>query len=224
MQTIVSVHTPKVAGTSFLRQLKDIYGENQVLQDYSDDPANPLSVICIDPNSYDVSPIKSISPFKIVHGHFHPRKYAHLVNAYRLTFLRHPVDNIMSIYNFWSARELNFWSHPVFNYFKKANLSLSRLAMLAQLRYLYSRTYFGGFDMANFDFIGDYACYEQELMRLGESLGVRFDRDVRHNVTAHQMGPAGSGCSHRALSDDEFAELARILKDDIDFYEAYKGR
>lgn len=77
---------PKVAGSSFLQQLKNQFGEHELLLDYGDDPVNPLSIVSIDPNRYIVESIKSI-----VHGHFSPHKYANLNNAFRMTFLRHPM-------------------------------------------------------------------------------------------------------------------------------------
>jgi hypothetical protein len=225
MQNIISVHMPKAAGTSFLHQLKTLYGEHQVLLDYNDDPTNPLSVISIDPYTYDVNPIRTISPHKIVHGHFHPRKYAYIKDAFRLTFLRHPIDNVMSIYDFWAAHNKDFWNHPVFKYFKEANLSLPRLAMIPQLRYLYSRSYFGDFDMSTFDFIGDYTQYDSELIRLGNCLEVTFDNNVHYNKTyTTSNAPEITNSRRSRLSDDECVELELILRDDIAFYEFFKGR
>lgn len=225
IQTIISVHTPKVAGTSFLHQLKQIYGEHQLLLDYQDDPTNPLSIINIDPNFYETTPIRTISPYKIVHGHFHPEKYSKLDNAFRMTFLRHPIDNILSIYNFWSAHENSFWDHPIFKYFKDANLSLPRFAMIPQIRYLYTQTYFGGFDMCQFDFIGDYTQYNQELSRLGRALEISFDLSVRQNITNDYLKSTSATGTHRhTLDEPEYALLAQILKKDIEFYEIYKGR
>jgi len=224
-QTVISVHTPKVAGTSFLHQLKELYGEHQLLLDYNDDPSNPLSTINIDPNFYDVFPIKTIAPHKIVHGHFHPLKYANVNNAFRITFLRHPIDNIKSIYDFWTVHDKDFWDHPIFKYFKDENLSLIRFAMIPKIRYLYTQTYFGNFDMTQFDFIGDYAQYDQELLRLGKCLGLIFDLRVRQNTTAEYFKNAPDyELGKSTISDAERAELAQILKNDIDFYTTNKGR
>jgi len=224
-QAIISVHMPKVAGTSFLHQLKKLYGEEMVLLDYNDDPSNPLSIVNIDPNYYDVFPVKTIAPYKVVHGHFHPHKYINVNNAFWLTFLRHPIANVKSIYDFWSAHEKGFWDHPIFEYFKAEQLSLIRFAMIPAVRYLYTQSYFGGFDMTQFDFIGDYARYDDELLRLGNRLGANFDLKVRHNTTAEYFkDELDSEYSGSAISDVEHEELAQILKKDINFYTTYKGR
>lgn len=222
-EQIISVHIPKVAGTSFLHQLKEVLGEQYVLLDYNDDPVYLQSIVNIDPNCYEFDPIRTISPYKAVHGHFQPKKYEHLKNAFRLTFLRHPIDNIISIYFFWMAHDRNCWDSPIFHYCKDRNLSLLQFAALPKLRYLYTHTYFGNYDMSRFDFIGDYDKYENELSRLGKQLGLPFNANVRLNVTSDYITNQGStDVMRQSVADTEYTKLAEILKDDIDFYQAYK--
>lgn len=224
-RTIISVHMPKVAGTSFLHQLKMLYGSQKILLDYDDDPSNPLSIINIDPNYYDAFPIEALAPYKVVHGHYHPRKYSRVNDAFRLTFLRHPISNIKSIYDFWTAQDESLWDHPIFKYFKSEGLTLTRFAMIPKIRYLYTQTYFGGFDMTQFDFVGDYAHYDEELLRLGNCLDLTFDLRVRHNLTDKYFNNESTDRVNRSvISDVEHNELAIILKDDIVFYKTYKGR
>jgi hypothetical protein len=217
---VVSVHTPKVAGTSFLHQIKKIYGEDNLLLDNNDDPVDPRSTVNIDPVYYRLNPIKAIAPRKIVHGHFHPAKYDCLANAFRLTFLRHPVDNVLSIYRFWSAHGKEAWDSPVFQYFKEHSLSLERFAMLPKIRNLYSEVYFGEFDMDRFNFIGDYRCYDKELHRLGGLLGVEFDSNVRMNVTQQYSGGDSVAIDPGVRNIESLEE---ILEQDIRFYERYAG-
>lgn len=215
---IVSVHTPKVAGSTFLQQLRAAFGEANLLLDYGDDPADICSRWNIDPESSRIDPIATIAPYRVVHGHFHPAKYNALDEAFRLTFLRHPIDNVMSIFRFWSVHPPGMWDSPLFRYFKENKLSVQRLAMLPAIRFLYSQTYFGGFDMTRFNFIGDFRVYPQELQRLGDRLGVEFDLTLRLNVTSEiqdnnpQAPPPDTG----VLSD--------ILAEDIRFYERHAGK
>lgn len=214
---LISVHTPKVAGTSFLKLLSTAFGENSVLFDYGEDPADHRSRAILDPESYRLDPITSIAPYRIVHGHFRPEKYDALVDAFRLTFLRHPIDNVMSIYRFWRAHSSEIPYTPLFHYFKERDLSVQRLAMLPAIRFLYTKTYFGSFDMTRFNFIGDYRNYPRELQRLGSLLGVELDLGLRINVTREIAGddPRSDRSAIAALSD--------ILADDIGFYERYAG-
>ena len=88
---------------------------------------------------------------RVIHGHLPVAKYAHLARARRITFLRHPVSNLISIYHFW--KQIITDSHCLFNYFRANNLGVLELARLPHLRYLLSRTYFGDVDVRSFDFI-----------------------------------------------------------------------
>lgn len=222
---IVSVHTPKVAGTSFLSQLRSRYGDERVLLDYQDDPTNPLSAVNIDPRFYELNPVVSIAPNQVVHGHFRPAKYAQLASAFRITFLRHPIANVISIYNYWSAQNSEQWDHPIFRYFKEMNLSLLRFASLPAIRYLYTGSYFVNFDMSGFDFIGDHAHYASELDRLSDHLGVEFDSTVHHNATSEFYDDEqAAALMPGALSQLDIAELGKLLARDIAFYDANKGR
>lgn len=215
---IVSVHTPKVAGSSFLHQLRTVYGETNLLLDYGDDPVDIRSRRNIDPESYRLDPITTVAPYRVVHGHFHPGKYDALGDTFRLTFLRHPVDNVISIFRFWSAHPPQMWDSPLFHYFKENALSVQRLAMLPAIRFLYSKMYFGGFDMSRFEFIGDYRDYPRELQRLGGLLGVEFDLSLRLNVT---QDIRGDGPKSTPL---DTSGLSEILAEDIKFYERYAGK
>lgn len=215
---IISVHTPKAAGSTFLQQLRSAFGESSLLLDYGDDPADLCSRWCIEPDSAHLDPITTIAPYRVVHGHFHPAKYNAIDEAFRVTFLRHPIDNVMSIFRFWSVHPPGMWDSVLFRYFKENKLSVQRLAMLPAIRFLYSRTYFGSFDMRRFDFIGDYSDYPRELQRLGGLLGVDFDPKLRLNVTPdiHEDN------LHLATSDS--SDLSDILAEDIIFYERYAGK
>lgn len=217
---IISVHVPKVGGTSFLQHIKREYGEHNVLLDYSDDPVDVRCRMNIDPDYYRQHPIVSIAPYCVVHGHFHAGKYEYMEHARRITFLRHPVDNVLSIYRYWTVHHESAFAGPVFKYFKMSNLSIEALAMLPKIRFLYSETYFGGIDMTRFHFVGDYSKYDRELMRLGALLGVNFSVDVRVNVT--RAFPGGD-CIYTPDAKTRTA-LEKILAQDIRFYEQHAGR
>lgn len=218
---VVSVHIPKAAGSSLLQQFKDSLGERKILLDYEDDPVDLRSRACIEPEAYALNPIRSISPYKLVYGHFQPAKYDGLFGAFRMTFLRHPVDNVQSIFRFWSAHSRETWDSPIFHYFKDNELTLERFASIPRIRYLYTQTYFGDFDMSRFDFIGDYARYDDELFRLGGSIGIELDPAVRLNVTQSYIDEKQS---ELWKCDGDGQRLEEILKEDIAFYERFAGR
>ena len=79
--------------------------------------------------------------------------------------------------------------------------------------------------MSHFDFIGDYEKYESELTRLGKQLELPFKANVRLNVTSGYMANQGlTEVMRLSIVDAEYAKLAEILEDDIEFYQVHKGK
>ena len=160
---IISVHFPKAAGSSLKKSFLAAYGQEGVYFDYEDDPKDPTCQYYIDSDGCrdEASKISERPGVKVIHGHFHPSKYDQIKNAKRITFLRHPIDNLISTYFFW--KKLEGPGHALFNYFHDNHLTLIELAKLPAIRYLMSRTYFGNFDMKLFDFIGFQESYSAGL-------------------------------------------------------------
>jgi len=194
-----------------MHTLDDAYGQEQILADYLDDPVDPCCRQNIDPDYYISNLNINFLETKLIHGHFSPRKYSDITQATWITFLREPVENIISIYNFW--RQLPKGSHILHDYFLENKLSLIDMARLPALRFLYSKSYFAGFDMERFDFIGDYAHYKPEVERLSALLGISLRQDIFKNKTPQK---------ERERVDQ--TELKEILKQDIEFYQKYKGQ
>ncbi len=153
----------------------------------------------------------------VVHGHFHPSRYAHIADAQFVTFLRHPVENLISIYRYWRTLPRN--GNPLHEYFLAHNLGILEAARLPLLRYLISRTYFGGFDMDRFSFIGTMEHYSADVRRLSKIIG-RPLPEMRQNVTAEvrEAGAAG-GVSDLTSGSKINSALYELLRDDIAFYE-----
>ncbi|MCA8952465.1 MAG: sulfotransferase family 2 domain-containing protein [Planctomycetes bacterium] len=218
--TILAVHTPKAAGTTLKHHFETVFTADELLFDYADDPADPSTAWNLDPERFAAAPIRSIAPHRVVYGHFAARKYAAVPDAFRMTFLRHPVDNLVSIYRFWMKQPPDIWPNPLFRYVRQNDFTLTRFATLPTMRLLYSEVYYGGFDMTAFDFVGDYERYAEELMRLEPALGVTFDRTVHLNRTHPERTRPGEPL----LGTAERATLTRLLARDIEFYEAWRGR
>jgi hypothetical protein len=88
---VVSVHFPKAAGSSLHIQFGKLLGDKLVL-DYTHDPLTSMG-----------SKTAEFPTGKtLVHGHLRAQRYAS-TEAYWMTFLRHPVYNLISIYFFWKT-------------------------------------------------------------------------------------------------------------------------
>src|SRR5688572_6285080 len=99
---VVSVHFPKAGGHALLVQLQYLLGDN-LLVDYEHDPLGP----------HAAQVVEELPPgVRLVHGHFRAARYDKVRNAFRFTFLRHPVDTLLSHYFFWqtfSAPDSQSW-------------------------------------------------------------------------------------------------------------------
>lgn len=208
---LISVHTPKAGGSSIRHILQAAFG-SACLSEYSDDPANPASERNIDPARFFARNRELPPEIKCIHGHFHPGQFKLGGDVFLFTMLRHPVENIISIYTFWKT--LNSQCQPVHDYFLRENLGIIELAQLPILRWLYSKTYFGDFEMGHFNLIGRHDNRKEVLKRLGLAMGVVLNHDH------HENGSPSSQERDLLMSDSLILRrLHTILADDIRFYE-----
>jgi hypothetical protein len=219
---VVSVHVPKAAGTT-LRHILQANFKDKLILDYGDDPLNPITRVNLDPARYfGDRPVfenhQKIINFA-VHGHFHIGRYQSFRKAYRLTFLRDPIDILLSIYYYWKSVPKHH--QPLHAYFIDQGLDIVGLARLPLVRSLMSKTYFGGIDMKSFDLVGFYDTRERDLRRLAADLDIEPMLDRWENKTSDQQG-----AERTAMRADRrlIATLTDILKDDIAFYEALRRR
>ena len=216
---IISTHVPKTAGTSLMHMFYHAIGKDNILHDYDDDPVNPLSRFSIDPDYYERDKIETIGNYKVVHGHFSPSKYKYLKNAFRFMFLRHPVDNVISIYYYWKT--INRTDSPILNYVRDNNLSLIEFASLPKIRWLYTKTYFGGFDMSLFDFIGNFNRFEEDLIVLSKLLEIELDQKFNLNRTGENNALIKKHKEESITSKQVRKKLEILLYEDINFFNAF---
>jgi|SRR5690606_26000524 len=222
----ISVHTPKTGGSSVIAALSEAFGNEYILGDYADDPANPISRASIDPSYFTKNPIRSLGKYKVVHGHFPAFKYKAVEGAFRMTFLRDPVENLVSIHHYWMSLEASPAENPIQSYCRDNQLSVIDLAEIPALRYLYSKTYFGMDELRSFDFVGNYSCYNAELERLESRIGIPINKNIWINKTS-EVDKSGRNLTMRQHNQSDkqlLAELSRLLKEDIDLYETYRGK
>ena len=109
---LISVHMPKAAGTSCLYLFEKIYGARLFL-DYDDKILHKSkfikrkdAIFSMSKNRLNISKYANID---CIHGHFMPLKYRFIdsQDAVFLTWLRHPVQRLISHYYYW-VRETSF--------------------------------------------------------------------------------------------------------------------
>jgi hypothetical protein len=211
-QIIVSVHFPKAAGSSLSAAFQDYFADGLLL-DYETDPLDPLHFRNIAPHLYPNGGVSIPKTIKAIHGHFHPNKYISFTDAYRVTFLREPVENLISIYYFW--RLYNEKSHGVFRCFKQLKPDIFEFAEFPGVKRLMSQTYFGDVDMDSFDLIGFYDRRNVDLLTLSNDTGITIDPELYINETNDMERK-----SREAIMTDRVAmeRLRSSLSDDCAFY------
>jgi hypothetical protein len=202
----ISIHFPKAGGSSLLEQLKGQLGPDLLL-DYDHDPVASNRV-----QAAEHLPVQA----SVVHGHFHASRYDAIANAVRFTFLRDPVENLISIYFFW--RQLHRQGHPWHDRFLDEKPSIERFATYRPLQRLGSETYFGGYDMKRLDFIGFHETRDRDLPRLGDILGLRLNSDQHSNKT-----PESEERSTLLADRRRMGVVRSLLVDDIRFYERHRS-
>lgn len=173
---------------------------DKVVLDYDHDPLTPAGM-----ETADFPDGKTL-----VMGHFRAQRYAS-ANAFWMTFLRHPVDNLISIYFFWKVLPE---AHGLHARFLREQPSILGFATYPGFKALMSETYFGGFDMDRFNFIGFYENRDSDIPRLAKALNLPLVTSVHENKTsesAERLEVESDVSIRRKLTD--------LLAADVTFYE-----
>lgn len=241
MVDVISVHTPRAAGSSFKQALTTAFGTAAVRFDYGDQPGDPAAPVNLDPErffaAWDARDFSELKGVRVIHGHFHVNKYRTLPGARRITFLRHPIDRLISHYLHWRDEKrrlessvltnnvfyrvkFNTRANTVFRYFLQNDLTVREFARIPAVRRFYTDGLFRDVDMKSFDFIGRFEDIHREMVRLSDIIDVDM---------ALPSEPRRKSAPH---SDEAIAiradttlrqELGDILADDIRFYDRVFG-
>lgn len=106
-------HIPKTAGTSFYKAVQDQLGSDAVELDYGPDMAHTTALVQKHiyahkhPDAYGFYQAFKIADKTLLAGHFQLARYVHLFGARQtLTFLRDPIDRIISEYLYLKRQDV----------------------------------------------------------------------------------------------------------------------
>lgn len=169
---LVSLHLPKTAGSSFGKSLEMFFGDS-FLRDYEDRP--------ISKPAYERQRSALLSSVEIaarglvnvdcVHGHFLPVKYLLLStreNIKFVTWMRDPVERLISQYNFWQRSYDPRTAPPHHKQVMEEKWTLEQFCLSPRFRNLYGQ-YLWAFPVEYFDFIGVTEHYEEDLAYFAEN-------------------------------------------------------
>ena len=205
---LVYIHFPKAAGTSLINDLRSHYGD-ALLADYTHLP----------PLDWSHDPAYVPDGVRAVCGHFHADRYVSYGSRLRFTFLREPVDNLISIYYFW--RTFPPSGFPAHERFLRDQPSIFEFATYPEMRLLASDAYFGGVDLTSLDFVGFYEQRATDMIKLSAILGIPLRPDVHLNRTSTAFDD-----ERNELKSDSraMARLREMLFEDVAFYERARER
>lgn len=220
-RSIVSVHVPKCSGSSFRKWLIEAFGEKLHL-DYADRPNNPDSPMNADPEAFLRSSGQHVTlpnDCAAVHGHFWARKYENVQDALFITFLREPVERLIS--HFFYLKSAVWRGSILHERVLRGDIDILEFAALPQMRDFYGKYFFRGFDMGRLDFIGISEKYDDEILRLQKIISIEAPV-LKLNVNSN----ADYFSSKQEILSNvtKMKSLEDVLAEDIKFYQKYRFR
>jgi hypothetical protein len=206
---LISVHIPKTAGTSFRHILKQVYGESAVVR--LDINARGKKVR-LDEQLYEAAELPA--GVRVLHGHFSPaavaERFAGVEKLPAITWLRHPVDRVISNYFYLKKRlaeELDEEAKGL-NILRKMQRSLLEYAADDMNRNRQHK-FLAGRALEDFAFVAIQEHYDEDLAAMGKHLGWPPVEAVKYNVTG--TGPQ--------VTDEDRATIAALNPLDMALYE-----
>ena len=199
MNRFVSVHIPKSAGTTWLKILAGIYGD-RFCHDNRDVPHD---------GAFHYPPM--VERYHVIHGHFRAEKYRHLGWPV-VTWLRHPIDRIVSQYEFQRTRPAKRRDVHT-TCLVRARLSLVEFAQLKANAM--TEVYLRGLAPEDLAFVGFQDRFDADLRRFGAQAGVAIPASYRSYKVRWRRAD---------IRRVDLQAVARIMRRDIQFYRDARRR
>ena len=223
---LISLHLPKTAGSSFRKSLENHFGNENVLIDHKDFPLH---------SNYQKRELKALLHFfklflfrkrygdlKCIHGHFLPFKYLPFrfflkKDIFFLTWIRNPVDRLVSHYNYWIRAYNSRKSFGLHKRVVEEKWSLEKFCLSKEMRDMYSQ-YLWKFPLKKFDFIGVTEFYDEDMEYLSKNV-------FKSEIPIYKKRAGIRDSSYKLLTNDFKKKVERFHDKDMRLYkEALKIR
>ncbi|MGB3209240.1 MAG: sulfotransferase family 2 domain-containing protein [Desulforhopalus sp.] len=203
MEPIVFIHVPKTAGTSFRYGADQFFGALQVCRDYGPKSPETSDIVnhLINQNAdwWQFRRAFDEHNYRFFTGHFNAKRYASLFGIARtITFLRDPVQRIVSEYNHF-VRNYNY-QRSLKEFYNTKNFINRQLGM------------FIGIPWSGLGFIGFTERYAESLTLLN----TRFQIDIpclKANISKESIS------QNYILSQEQKTEICHLNAAEIKFYD-----
>lgn len=216
---IVSVHMPKAGGSTFKNVLQKKYGGSMQL-DYDNPMSKSFEERTNEAIKFDekLNSLKRISyrirGIKCIHGHFLPYKYKKMLpnkDVIFVTWLRDPVERLISHYYFWK-RIYSKDSSPFHRKIVEESWSVEQFCLCDEMKNFYSN-FFWEFPIDNFDFIGLVEFFNEDIQY--------FSNEYLSNTSKVEIKTANRNNESQGLYSDKINK--EVLADIKSFhYEDYQ--
>lgn len=215
--SLISVHIPKTAGTSFRRILKNEYGNERVAR--IDAPLGKGSTSRKEPilrvNEVRREDCTIPARLEVIHGHFNIEQLGTMIElpptAKRITWLRDPVERVISNYYYLRERlraELNE-AQKGLNILSKMQRSLIEYARAEKNRNRQSK-FLAGTPLEDFDFVGIQEHYAEDVAALAKALAWTHEVNIpQYNHTSNKP----------KVGQEIRDEIASLNAEDVALYE-----
>ena len=213
--TLISVHLPKTAGTSFKASLathfgdryRDDYGDQAISQSQHERFAAAMSAGMLIAQ-------QGLDGIDCVHGHFLPLKYQSLDTRGTLTFvtwMREPVARLLSHYDYWqeSYDEKTAASHH--RQVMEEGWTLERFCLSEKFRNIYTQ-YLWCFPLERFAFIGITEHYDEDMREFSE-------RFLTSDISPQHLNATKYGLSRHSVDEAFLDEVRAFHAADMRLYQ-----
>jgi hypothetical protein len=173
---IISLHTPKAAGSSFKKLLEKEFSHS-LISDYKDKPFNKNVERRIEDVKFKRRKLKYFYKLyykcigiECIHGHFLPYGYDIYLNnpdTKFITWLRDPLQRLASNYFYWFRAYNKNKSGDLHKKVVGENWSFEKFAFSEEMKNFYNQFLYK-FPIENFDFIGLTEFFEDDLKYFSE--------------------------------------------------------
>ena len=179
---IISVHIHKNAGMNFKKHLMKMFGRKLLLSYGKDE-----QVLNRFFKSFKVTDYfdKDLEKYDIIHGHFLSNRFDHIDRNLRYaTFLRHPVERVVSNYYFFKR---NFYKHsPICNMIANG-LTLEEYIELKSSKNVQS-FFIANRSIEKFDYIGICEDFKRSLLLFDKTFKLKKKYPTIMNITGYFYG------------------------------------